>query len=114
MSDRLKELQRQRALAQEQVDWFDREIAALAGGQATVSAAPPSPAPVPVPAAVPSAPSSTEATAMAEQILSQYRRPGGDVQADIKRGCILYFIFALGALAILAVGAYVLYRSTHH
>ncbi|MSU45994.1 MAG: hypothetical protein EXS42_02415 [Lacunisphaera sp.] len=59
MSDQLRELQRQRALAQEQLGWFDREIM-REGGQAPA---------LPLPA-VP--PDTGEATRAAEEILARY------------------------------------------
>ena len=100
MSDRLKDLQRQRALAQEQVDWLDREIARETGAAAALpsrSATPalPEPANRPVPPTVAPTP---------EQILAQYQGRGRPMAEEAKRGCILYFIVGM-ILLVLAVGA---------
>lgn len=103
MSDRLKELQRQRALAQEQLDWLDREIAAESGraqssGEATTDNKPSTPPP-PAP----------DVTAVADEILSQYQNEAQTAQKDVKRGCFLYFFLAF---ALLGFGVLVLYFLT--
>jgi hypothetical protein len=103
MSDRLKDLQRQRALAQEQLAWIDREIAKESGLNSAT--APPS-APV-KPAAT--APRSADAARMAEEILARYKSDATASPGNLKRGCIFYFIFGLGALVLFAIGAYFLY-----
>ena len=97
MSDRLKDLQRQRALAQEQLAWLDREIARETGAQV-----PPPPAPAALAARVtPSLPSTHPATPSdADEIIAQYQNPGRSVHAETKRGCFLYFFAALGALIL--------------
>lgn len=117
MSDRLADLQRQRALAQEQVAWFDREIAKETG-QVT----PPAPAlaaPVmPVATAAtpviprPTAAAADEAAARAAQdIIAQYQDGHSPQSAakDMKRGCYLAFFFALGAVALIFLTAYFIY-----
>ena len=45
----------------------------------------------------------------AEEILAQYEKPTGNTTRDVKRGCYLYFIFALGMLVISAVSVYFIY-----
>ena len=107
MSDRLKELQRQRALAQEQLAWFDREIAREAG--------------VTIPALVaaeikPAAPASSLPThgssgfdAAADIIARYNQEPPGDMAKQAKRGCMLYFIFAFIAFGLLLFGVYFYY-----
>jgi len=108
MSDRLKDLHRQRALAQEQLAWFDREIA-KESGQAQAPAAPATPA---APVAPPRPVASDSDTArMADEILTRYRSESASSPRNVKRGCFLYFLFALGALVIFTVGAYYLYIS---
>jgi hypothetical protein len=108
VSDRLNELQRQRALAQEQVAWFDREIAKESGqtpGPTSSPAALPPPPAVIAPAA-----HADEATARAAQeIIAQYRANPQATATDVKKGCYLYFIFALGVFAICVVGIYIIY-----
>ena len=92
MSDRLKELQRQRALAQEQLAWLDREIARESGDKVTPAAPAdggPSLRPVP-PSAAPSA----------DDILAQYQNQAQPVHSEVKRGCFLYFFAALGLLVL--------------
>lgn len=97
MPDRLTELQRQRALAAEQLAWFDREIAKESGQ------APAAPAPIAT------APVATGAAQTAEEILAQYRKPVPSSDKEIKRGCYLYALFAFGLLVIFVVGAYYLF-----
>lgn len=101
MSDRLADLQRQRALAQEQVAWFDREIARETH---------PMPATLP-PAAVPAAvkPLAASSDRTADEILAQYQRSPLATGKDVKKGCYLYFAFAMGAVVLFALGVYLLY-----
>lgn len=106
MSDRLAELQRQRALAQEQLAWFDREIARETGQAPAKSAAP---AAVPI-SVTPATATVDAATARsAEEIIAQYEKNPQSAAKDIKKGCYLYFAFALGMLVISAVGVYFVY-----
>jgi cell division septum initiation protein DivIVA len=107
VSDRLAELQRQRALAQEQLAWLDREIAKETG-QTPVTAAP---TPVAAPAAAPSRPAVSEEAAAraAAEIIAQYERPAGSMTQDAKRGCYLYFALALGTVIAGTALAYFLY-----
>ena len=100
MSDRLTELQRQRALAQEQLAWFDREIARELAGQKIPLAAN-------TPSAAPASPENTKPTAEtpvadhdAEKILERYRHAGHPVKDEVKRGCFLYFFAAFALLAL--------------
>ncbi len=76
---RLKDLQRQRALAQEQLAWLDREIAKETGQT------PPVPTPAPV---RPAAANEIEAARAAEEIIAQYRKPGMNTEKDVKRAAI--------------------------
>lgn len=101
MSDRLRELQRQRALAQEQVAWLDREIAKEA--QASAGSQPPA-APV-APGLIVAVP--TEA--IADEILAQHRQSAQNATKDVKRGCYLYFALAMGAVMLFAAGVYFIY-----
>jgi hypothetical protein len=109
VSDRLTELQRQRALAQEQLAWLDREIAREAGQPATV--VPPAP-PVPVPNALTSAPVQPAlppaAAQAADEIIARYQHEAGTGAQDVKRGCYLYFFVALGLLVVGTLAAYFL------
>ncbi len=114
MSERLTELQRQRALAQEQITWLDREIARETG-QPLPAASPSEGVPVatPRPATAVRVAADAEAGARAaEEILAQYQQPGPTMEKDVKRGCYLYFFLALGLLVLFAVGAYFLYINT--
>lgn len=90
MSDRLKDLQRQRTLAQEQLDWLDREIARETG-QTPAAARPPAAA---------KAPSSAEAARLAEEIISRYKNEAAAAPTDVKKGCFLYFGLAFGLLVL--------------
>jgi len=113
VSDRLADLQRQRALAQEQVAWFEREIARETG-QVTPPAAPVTPV---IPAAThviarPTAAAADEAAARAAQeIIAQYQDGHNPQSAakDMKRGCYLAFFLALGAVALIFLTAYFIY-----
>ncbi len=109
MSDRLQDLQRQRALVQEQLAWLDREIAAIQ--KTKISVLPPEPAAIVIPATAPkSAPISfgdvAAAERAAEEILAQYQQESQSLQKTVKRGCFLYFIAALG---LLVLGVFALY-----
>jgi hypothetical protein len=107
-SDRLKELQRQRALAQEQVAWFDREIARETGELPAVAALLESKAPAsnPTPVVPPVAQSAAD-------ILSQYsKETPGSMAKDAKRGCLLYFAFAMGVLFLSAIAAYFIWQQS--
>lgn len=98
MSDRLRELQRQRSLAQEQLAWLDREIAAASGN--VPPATPGSPAPIPA------APTASEVTTVdAEAIIAKYQNDAGNLQTKVKRGCFAYFAlaFVLVGLGVLAL-----------
>ena len=110
VSDRLAELQRQRALAQEQVAWFDREIAKT-GGQLGLVA--PTSIVTPASPVVPTAfaPSDVAATRAAEEIIAQYQDGHSPQSAakDMKRGCYLAFFLALGAVALIFLTAYFIY-----
>ncbi len=102
MSDRLNELRRLRALAQEQVAWFDREIARESGG-ATPAAAPlPTAAPAPAPVVPPAAPRMGSVSPLdAEKLIERYREKGRPVKDEVRRGCFMYFF---AAFAILGLG----------
>ena len=119
VSDRLKELQRQRALLQEHLAWLDHEIAGesgradetkpVAAGPAGVTFSAPKPQPA-VPA-FPSPESASAATAAAEAIIEKYQRTTPSVQSEVKRGCFLYFFLAL---ALVGAGVLALYLYTAH
>jgi hypothetical protein len=109
MSDRLTELQRQRALAQEQLAWLDREIA-RESGQALPAASTPERGPAATPRSATAGRVADDAAARAaEEILAQYQQPGPTLEKNVKRGCYIYFFLALAALGIFATGAYLLY-----
>ena len=101
MSNRLKDLQRQRALAQEQLAWIDREIAQEAG-QA------PAPAQPAIPPASTAARSATagDAALLADQILASYQSEAAASPSIVKHGCFLYFALALLLLGLSLVALY--------
>jgi hypothetical protein len=117
VSDRLAELQRQRALAQEQLAWFDREIAkesARTGTAAPLPAAAEAPIILSVKSMVvpaePVAPLNAAAAArVADEIIAQYEKNPQNAAKDVKKGCYLWFAFGLGMLVISAVGIYLIY-----
>ena len=98
MSDRLKDLQRQRALAQEQLAWLEREIARETGAVSVPTSAPP-PAPL---AAASTAPA---ATSHADELIERYAEKEKPVHDQVKQGCLLYLgiAFALVAVGVLAL-----------
>ena len=102
MSERLKDLQRQRALAQEQLAWLEREIARESG--ATTLPAPAA-TPIPPPTAGPA-----HSEADAEAMMAQYRNNPESLHGDVKRGCLLYFFAAFGLLVLGLVAFYFLHR----
>lgn len=113
MSDRLTELQRQRALAQEQLAWFDREIARETG-QAPAPVAPAMSPVVPL-AAMPDTRATLDAVTAraADEIIAQYKEKGpAGAASDAKKGCWLWFLFALGMFAICVVSLYFIYDAT--
>ncbi len=100
MSDRLRELHRQRRLVQEQLAWLDREISAASAP----TALPPAPGPaVPGPAIAGPNPVGADA------IIAQYQNESADLPGKMKRGCFAYFFFAL---ALVGLGVFALYLST--
>lgn len=117
MSDRLNDLQRQRALAQEQLAWLEREIAREIGATsppappvvpptrpAVMAALPPVEAPVispAKPAAMPAAaPTSPAADNDAEALLARFKDEAAGSPADAKRGCLVYFSVGMGLLVL--------------
>lgn len=107
-SDRLKELQRQRALAQEQVAWFDREIA-----KEQSLAAPAQRVEKPIsPASGGGVPSPHESTSPldAEKLIERYQSGGTSIKSEVKRGCFLYFFAAFALLIVTVIIFYLLWR----
>ena len=113
VSDRLNELQRQRALAQEQIAWLDREIARERGESvlpaATMPAAVASATPTVTekPAAAVSA---AEVDIQAAEILERFKKTEPPIRDNVRRGCFLYFIGAFALLALGVVTFYLLHR----
>jgi len=113
VSDRLTELQRQRALAQEQLEWFDREIA-RERGEAVFPVTPavtPSPSFASASAARSVATrSAAESDAQATEIIKRYQKTERPVKDDVRRGCFLYFFAAFLLLGLAVATFYLLYR----
>jgi hypothetical protein len=107
MSDRLTELQRQRALIQEHLAWLDREIATAQGKPLPppLVASQLAPANAPQATATLSPPNEPEV----EKIISQYHKDPGLLNKDTKRGCLIAFGLAMGVLAVGVLIAYWLY-----
>ena len=106
MSDRLKDLLRQRALAQEQLAWLEGEIARESGAAAPV--APAASRVPPTPAVAPKTAGPAHSEAEVEAMLAQYRNDPAVLQSNVKRGCFLYFFAALGLLGLTVLGFYFL------
>ena len=100
MSDRLKDLQRQRALVQQQQEWLDREIDREMGA-------------APQPAATPVVPAQAESHAVeadADKLIEQYSQGQRPIRDQVKNGCLVYF-FAAFAVVGLVVALLYLFRS---
>jgi hypothetical protein len=94
MADRLKDLQRQRALVQEQLAWLEREIARESGGLPPATAAPTAP--------IPDAP-----------LVGYTKETPGSMAENAKRGCLLAFLAGMFVFFSAVLAAYLLYRSRH-
>jgi hypothetical protein len=119
VSDRLNELQRQRALVQEHLAWLDREIAAEAGGAhpaaapqrlASQAGAPAPPRPTVLQQPSPTPTNLAQSEAVADEILSKYHVEPQSLQTKVKRGCFMYFFLALLLVGLCALGLF-LYSS---
>ena len=93
-ADRLAELRRQRALAQEQLAWLDREIAAQSTGETTKSAG------------HSASPSVAPPAASVDTLMDDYRVPPAALHQDVRKGCFVYFALALAVLVIVTLGLY--------
>ena len=124
MSDRLRELHRQRALLQDHLAWLDREIANAGENRSPASSVPVapvvSPAPLTVaPVAVTSNPAPAHAPPpaplgplpAADTILEKYRVAPASLQQDVRKGCFLYFAAAFAVLALGVIALYYALRS---
>jgi hypothetical protein len=133
-SDRLTELRRQRALLQEHGAWLEREIATeearsakTEGGGASAStglnqlartpdtAAPPVSGPLPVAAPMAAnasglGPPAEDVESAAEAVLAEYRVAPGEVQSDVRKGCLLYFVLGFLLFAAAVAGLYFVLR----
>ncbi|MDQ5979209.1 MAG: hypothetical protein QG602_2183 [Verrucomicrobiota bacterium] len=108
MSDRLKELQRLRAAAQEQVAWLDREIARE---QSLPAAARSVVAPQPQTfSGIASSPRESTSPLDADKLIQRYQRTGGSIKDEVKRGCFIYFYAALGLLVAGVIVAYLIWK----
>lgn len=99
-ADRLAELRRQRALAQEQLAWLDREIAAQTAGQMATP-----PAASALPPISPRADTPPTA-ASADALMEDYRVPPAALHQDVRKGCFVYFALALAVLVAVTLGLY--------
>ena len=104
MSDRLKDLQRQRALAQEQLAWLDREIARETGAQVSPPVAQAAGLTSRRPSAQPAQSSDADA------IIAQYQDPRRSIHAETRRGCLIYFFAAFGAVGLGVLALYLFHR----
>ncbi len=100
MSDRLAELQRQRALLQEHLAWLDREIAAETGSRPARTFA------TEKPAIISATVSGSSGTVDAEGIIAKYASEPKSLKENVRKGCFLYFALAFVALALAVVALY--------
>lgn len=119
MSDRLRELLRQRALLQEHLAWLEREIShtqAVPPVAPVKSAERAEPAPAQPGPAVASTPPAADAPAKAkpdpEAILEKYRVEPKSLQQDVRKGCMVYFALGFLVFALSVVGLYYALRTT--
>ncbi len=116
MPDRLEVLRQQRALVQEQLAWFDREIAALSSS-APEASAPPAAAsaavapPAVVAPAVPVAPRVVPAAPLPD--FPEYQADAASMQSAARRGCLMYAALAFALLFLGAVAIYFLAYRDH-
>ncbi len=119
MSERLAELQRQRALLQEHLAWLDRELAAEAGRVGSGRQAAPPPASLPenaFSAALPPAsafPTPPPAATDPDAILAQYSAEPEALKADVRKGCFIYLAFAFVVLGLGVTALYFYTRGRH-
>ena len=108
MLDRLAQLRRQRALAQEQIDWINREIAEAESENSRKPASVLLQGVVTTPeaTATPSLPSSASSSAATtsedDDLIARYRVGPDALKNDVRKGCFIYF-----AAALLLLGAVV-------
>jgi hypothetical protein len=108
MSDRLTELQRQRALVQVHLSWLDQEIAAAKG----------IPAPANLNSLTPQANSSppealtVAATADADSLLAQYGNETTTTVQSVRKGCFVAFGLLFVLFGLVVYGFY-LYHVSH-
>lgn len=98
MSDRLRDLQRQRALAQEQAAALEREIAREMNPAGAPAAAPSPPAPV---AAKPGN------DAHAAELIERYAPKEKPLHDQVKQGCLIYLAIAFGCVGLGILALYI-------
>jgi hypothetical protein len=119
VSNRLTELQRQRALVQQHLAWIEREIATEAAQSgAPVHLSPPTPPEASPPAAGvfherPVALAAFGGASDADAIIAQYRNESSSVKEEVRRGCFLYFALAFLLAGIAVIALYLYTRSRH-
>ena len=92
MSDRLQHLQRQQVILREHLAWIEEEIS-----RETVPTEIGTPRPITWQPAKPNVPDPIDADALIERYAEKERQH----PADIRRGCLLFFI---GTLAVITLG----------
>ena len=108
MSDRLTDLQRQRALMQEQMAKLEQEIATAGKSPQTASPTSTTAAPAPTPNPTPAA-----TDLEAGDIIAKYGTEAVDPVQRVRRGCFIAFGIALTVLAIGVYGIHLFSRSRH-
>lgn len=109
MSDRLDELRRLRAQAQEQLAWFDREIAREEGKDTPRSASACAAAPARSASSVPR--SFDVDDTQPDQIIERFTQGRPSIRHEVRRGCFLYFGAAF-ALLIAALALFYVFGPT--
>ncbi len=106
MSDRSDELRRQREIVRQHLAWLDRELAA----QEAVPATEPEPSVSPQHFSV----EASDTDRDAESILAEFRRPAPAIEAQAKKGCILYFSIAVVLMLTAATVILYIYSRGRH
>ncbi len=114
MSDRLSELQRQRALIQGHLTWLDQEIARAAGASITPTpTATASSALIKDAVALPAIQVSAPDVRDADALIAQYETNPKNLTQSTRKGCFMIFGLALLLLGIVICGLLLYTRSRH-
>lgn len=107
MSDRLTELQRQRALIQGHLAWLDQEIAAAKNGET-----PSTPTPE-LPESRPFESTSVAEPVIEDELIAKFGAESKSATESVRRGCFIVFAAALLLFGIGVYGLYLYSKNLH-